>query len=288
MAKTKTAKAPAGAAGAISQADVQQLAAELDLELTSTLRAQLRRSIAKAGYEGARELALEALAKPRAQALARRRACERLVLAGVTIVDPVTTYVEAGVVVGAGTLIQPNSVISGRTSIGENCHIGPNTIIRESRIADGCRILASVVEGAVLEEDVTVGPFAHLREGTRLARGVHVGNFAEVKNARLGRDAKMGHFGYVGDAQVGDEVNIGAGTVTCNFDGVRKHRTVIGKGALIGSDTMLVAPVKVGDGATTGAGAVVTRDVPPDSVAVGVPARARPKRRPAGRRPKGA
>jgi bifunctional UDP-N-acetylglucosamine pyrophosphorylase/glucosamine-1-phosphate N-acetyltransferase len=136
-----------------------------------------------------------------------------------------------------------------------------------------------VVEGAVLKEDVTVGPFSHLREGTRLARGVHIGNFAEVKNARLGRDAKMGHFGYVGDAQVGDEVNIGAGTVTCNFDGVRKHRTVIGKGALIGSDTMLVAPVKVGDGATTGAGAVVTRDVPPDSVAVGVPARARRKRR---------
>ena len=279
MAKTKAAKAPAGAAGTISQADVQQLAAELDLELTSTLRAQLRRSIAKAGYEGTRELVLEALAKPRAQTLARRRACERLLLAGVTIVDPVTTYVEAGVVVGAGTLIQPNSVISGRTSIGENCHIGPNTIICDSRIADGCRILASVVEGAVLEEDVTVGPFAHLREGARLARGVHVGNFAEVKNARLGRDAKMGHFGYVGDAQVGDEVNIGAGTVTCNFDGVRKHRTVIGKGAFIGSDTMLVAPVKVGDGATTGAGAVVTRDVPPDSVAVGMPARARRKRR---------
>ena len=279
MARTNAAKAPAGAGEAIRVAEVQRLAAELGLELTPSLRAQLRRSIAEAGYEAARELALEALARPRARALARRRVCERLLLGGVTLVDPATTYVEDSVVVGAGTVIQPNSVLSGRTQIGGECHIGPNTIIRDSRIADGCRILASVVEGAVLEEDVTVGPFAHLREGTHLARGVHVGNFAEVKKAHLGRGTRMGHFAYVGDAQVGDEVNIGAGTVTCNFDGVSKHRTVIGKGALIGSDTMLVAPVKVGDGAATGAGSVVTRDVPPDSVAVGIPARTRPKRR---------
>ena len=185
---------------------------------------------------------------------------------------------------GAGTVIQPNSVIAGKTAIGRDCVIGPNTIIRDSRIADGCRVVASVVEDAVLEDEVTVGPFAHLREGTHLARGVHVGNFAEIKKARLGRGAKMGHFAYVGDAEVGEDVNIGAGTVTCNYDGVSKHRTVIGKGAFIGSDTMLVAPVKVGDGATTGAGAVVTRDVPPDTVAVGMPARAR--RKPAGRRRK--
>ena len=287
MVRTKAAKAPAGAGEAVRQAEVQRLAAELDLQLTPSLRAQLRRSIAEAGYEAARELALEALAKPRAQALSRRRVCERLLLAGVTLVDPATTYVEDGVGVGAGTVIQPNSVISGRTNIGRGCTIGPNAIIRDSRIGDGCRIVASVVEDAVLEEDVTVGPFAHLRDGTHLARGVHVGNFAEVKKARLGRGAKMGHFAYVGDAQLGEEVNIGAGTVTCNYDGVSKHRTVIGKGAFIGSDTMLVAPVKVGDGAATGAGSVVTRDVPPDSVAVGMPARARPKRRPAGRRRKG-
>jgi bifunctional UDP-N-acetylglucosamine pyrophosphorylase/glucosamine-1-phosphate N-acetyltransferase len=287
MARTRTAKAPAGAGEAVQQAEVQQLAVELGLHLTPSLQAQLRRSIVEAGYEAARELALEALARPRAQALARRRVCERLLLAGVTLVDPASTYVEDGVVVGAGTIVQPNSVISGRTQIGRHCAIGPNTIIRDSRIADGCRIVASVVEGAVLEEDVAVGPFAHLREGTHLARSVHVGNFAEVKKARLGRGAKMGHFAYVGDAQVGDEVNIGAGTVTCNYDGVSKHRTVIGKGAFIGSDTMLVAPVRVGDGAATGAGAVVTRDVPPGTVAVGMPARSRPKRRAAGRRKKG-
>lgn len=287
MARTKAAKAPAGAGDGIRQAEVQRLAAELGLELTPSLRAQLRRSIAEAGYEAARELALEALARPRAQALARQRVCQGLLIAGVTLVDPNTTYVEDGVVVGAGTVIQPNSVVSGRTTIGRGCQIGPNTIIRDSRIADGCHVVASVVEDAVLEEEVTVGPFAHLREGTHLARGVHVGNFAEVKKARLGRGSKMGHFAYVGDAQVGEEVNIGAGTVTCNYDGVSKHRTVIGKGAFIGSDTMLVAPVKVGDGAVTGAGSVVTRDVPPDSVAVGIPARMRSKRRPVERRRKG-
>jgi len=279
MARTKTTRAPAGASGAIRQAEVQRLAAELGLDLTPSLGAQLRRSIAESGYEAARELALEALARPRAQALARQRVSQRLLLTGVAVVDPATTYVEDSVVVGAGTVIQPNSVISGGSEIGGGCYIGPNTIIRDSRIGDGCRIVASVVEGAVLEEDVTVGPFAHLREGTHLARGAHVGNFAEVKKARLGRGSRMGHFGYVGDAQVGDEVNIGAGTVTCNFDGVSKHRTVIGKGAFIGSDTMLVAPVKVGDGASTGAGSVVTRDVPPGKVAVGTPARVRPKRR---------
>jgi len=278
MARTRAAKAPAGAGEAVRQVEVQQLAAELGLELTPSLRRQFHRQIGEAGYEVVRELALEALAKPRAQALARRRVCERLLLAGVTLVDPATTYVENGVVVGAGTVIEPNCVISGRTTIGRVCRIGPNTIIRDSRVADGCRIVASVVEGAELEDEVTVGPFAHLREGTHLARGVHVGNFAEVKKARLGRGAKMGHFAYVGDAQVGEEVNIGAGTVTCNYDGVSKHRTVIGKGAFIGSDTMLVAPVKVGDGATTGAGSVVTRDVPPDTVAVGAPARLRRKR----------
>ena len=281
MARTKATKAPRGGE-AVRQAEVQRLAVELGLELTPDLRAQLRRSIAEAGYEGARELALEALARPKAQAFARQRVCQRLLLAGVTLVDPATTYVEDEVVVGAGTVIQPNTVISGKTAIGRGCQIGPNAVIRDSRIADGCRIVASVVEDAVLEEDVTVGPFAHLRDGAHLARGVHVGNFAEIKKARLGQGSKMGHFGYVGDAQVGEDVNIGAGTVTCNYDGVRKHRTVIGKGAFIGSDTMLVAPVKVGDGAGTGAGAVVTRDVPPDAVAVGMPARAHPKR-PAGR-----
>jgi bifunctional UDP-N-acetylglucosamine pyrophosphorylase/glucosamine-1-phosphate N-acetyltransferase len=131
----------------------------------------------------------------------------------------------------------------------------------------------SVVEQAVMEEGSNVGPFGHLRKGARLGAGAHMGNFGEVKNSYLGPGAKMGHMSYLGDATVGAGANIGAGTITCNYDGKRKHPTVIGKGALIGSDTMLVAPVEVGDGATTGAGSVVTRDVPPGSLAYGVPAR---------------
>ena len=258
---------------------VKRLATELGLELTPSLRAQIKQAIAQEGYAAARERAIEALSRPRAQALARQLLCQRLMLTGVTIVDPATTYIEDGVSVGAETVIHPNTVISGRSRIGRACQIGPNTIVSDCVIGDRCRVVASVVEGAVLEGDVGVGPFSHLRPGSHLASGVHVGNFAEVKNARLGRGAKMGHFGYVGDAQVGDEANIGAGTVTCNFDGVSKHRTTIGQGAFIGSDTMLVAPVRVGDGATTAAGSVVNRDVPADTLAVGIPARIQPKRR---------
>ncbi len=262
---------------------VRKLADELDLELTPSLRKELRRTIAADGYQVARERAAEALSKPIAQTLRQQRICQRLILAGVTIVDPTTIYVDDGVEVGRGTVIHPNTVLSGRTRIGGDCQVGPNTIIADSTVSDHCRVVASMVEDSVLEEEVTVGPFSHLRSGTHLARGVHIGSFAEVKRSRLGRGTKMGHFGYVGDAQVGDDVNIGAGTVTCNYDGVAKHRTVIGRGVFIGSDTMLVAPLKVGDGASTGAGSVVNRDVPPDTLAVGAPARMRSKKRPRGR-----
>jgi bifunctional UDP-N-acetylglucosamine pyrophosphorylase/glucosamine-1-phosphate N-acetyltransferase len=258
--------------------EAKRLATELGLELTPSLRSQLKQAIVQEGYAAARERVVEALSRPRARALARQRLCQRLMLAGVTIVDPATTYIEENVRVEAESVIHPNTVISGRTRIGRACQIGPNTIVSDSTIGDRCRVVASVVEGAVLESDVGVGPFSHLRPGTRLGSGVYVGNFAEVKKSRLGRGAKMGHFGYVGDAQVGDEVNVGAGTVTCNFDGVSKHRTIIDRGAFIGSDTMLVAPVRVGDGASTGAGSVVNRDVPPHTVVVGIPARIRRKR----------
>jgi len=279
MTRAKTATThPSGEAIRLGL-QVKRLATELGLELTPSLRAQLKQAIAQDGYAAARESVVEALSRPRAQALVRQRLCQRLMLAGVTIVDPTTTYIEDGVSVAAETVIHPNTVIYGRTRIGKGCQIGPNSIVSDSTIGDRCRVVASVVEGAVLESDVNVGPFSHLRSGTYLARGVHVGNFAEVKKSRLGPGAKMGHFGYVGDAQVGDEVNIGAGTVTCNFDGVSKHRTTIDRGAFIGSDTMLVAPVRVGEGASTGAGSVVNRDVPPNTVAAGVPARIRRKRR---------
>jgi bifunctional UDP-N-acetylglucosamine pyrophosphorylase/glucosamine-1-phosphate N-acetyltransferase len=203
----------------------------------------------------------------------RLRLCTALAEAGVTIEDPLTTYIGPEVRIGPGTVIRPNTTIGGRTVVGRGCEIGPNAVVMDSTLGDGCRVIASVVEDSVLEEDVQVGPFAHLRQGAHLGPGVRVGNYAEVKASRLGRNTQVNHFSYVGDAEVGADVNIGAGTVTCNFDGRYKHRTVIEDGAFIGSGTMLVAPVRIGRGAATGAGSVVTRDVPAGAVVVGVPAR---------------
>jgi len=208
-----------------------------------------------------------------AQLEERLQECARLMEAGVHIVDPATTYVDVGVEVGAGTVIYPNTTITGETMIGRGCRIGPNTIIADSRIGDECEVLASVIEGASLEAGVDVGPFSHLRPDSYLESGVHIGNFVEVKASRLGAGTKVGHFSYVGDAKVGEDVNMGAGTVTCNYDGKTKNKTTIGRGAFIGSDTMLVAPVNVGAGAATAAGAVVTEDVPDGGQVAGVPAR---------------
>jgi bifunctional UDP-N-acetylglucosamine pyrophosphorylase/glucosamine-1-phosphate N-acetyltransferase len=213
-----------------------------------------------------------------AEAFVRERIRRHHLLAGVTMLDPATTYIDAGVTIGADTTLHPNTSLFGKTAVGEDCVIGPDTRVVDSTLGAGCRVVSSVVEQSTLEDGVTVGPFSHLRGGAHIASGVHIGNFAEVKNSRLGRGVKMGHFSYIGDADVGENVNIGAGTITCNFDGVDKHRTVIGDGAFIGSDTMLVAPVTVGERARTGAGSVVNHDVPSDALAVGVPARIRRKR----------
>lgn len=208
-----------------------------------------------------------------AQTLLRQRINRRWMLAGVTLEDPASTYIEPGVRIGRDTLILPNSHLQGNTVVGKNCVIGPNSMIQNTCMGDRCQIHASVLESAVLEDDVDVGPFAHLRKGAYLASGVHMGNFGEIKNSYLGAGTKMGHFSYLGDATIGPDVNIGAGTITCNYDGREKHPTEIGAGVFIGSDTMLVAPVKLGKGARTGAGAVVTKDVAEDTLAVGVPAR---------------
>jgi bifunctional UDP-N-acetylglucosamine pyrophosphorylase/glucosamine-1-phosphate N-acetyltransferase len=208
-----------------------------------------------------------------AEGALRQRINRGWMLAGVTLVDPATTYIEPDVQIAADTTIWPNTFLQGHTEIGEDCTIGPNAILRDTRVGKRCKVLASVLEKAVLEDDVDVGPFGHLRKGAHLADGVHMGNFGEIKDSYLGPGTKMGHFSYVGNATIGPAVNIGAGTITCNFDGERKHPTEIGAGAFIGSDTMLVAPIKVGEGAHTGAGAVVTKDVPPDTLAVGMPAR---------------
>jgi bifunctional UDP-N-acetylglucosamine pyrophosphorylase/glucosamine-1-phosphate N-acetyltransferase len=209
-----------------------------------------------------------------AEAILRQRVNQDLMLNGVTIIDPKTTYIDANIEIGKDSVIWPNTYLHGSTQIGENCAIGPNTILRDTRVGNHCIVLFSVSDGAIIEDKVDIGPFARLRKGAHLAEGVHMGNFGEIKNAYLGSGTKMGHFSYVGDTDVGTQVNIGAGVVVANYDGKRKHQTEIGARAFIGSDTILVAPLKVGEDAQTGAGAVVTKDVPPNTLAVGMPARA--------------
>jgi bifunctional UDP-N-acetylglucosamine pyrophosphorylase/glucosamine-1-phosphate N-acetyltransferase len=208
-----------------------------------------------------------------AEAAMRQRINRRHMLNGVSLADPASTYIEPEAVIGEDTLVQPNTHILGKTVIGKGNVIGPNTIIRDSTIGDRCKVLASVMDGAKLEDDVDIGPFARLRRGAHLASRVHMGNFGEVKDSYLAPGVKVGHFSYIGNATIGKDTNIGAGTITCNFDGEKKNPTEIGEDVFIGSDTMLVAPVKIGDGARTGAGAVVTKDVPPDTLVVGMPAR---------------
>jgi len=209
----------------------------------------------------------------RAEAALRRRINYQHMLNGVTLIDPDTTYIEEGVTIGADTVIWPNTHLLGETRIGSECQIGPNSYIASSVIGDRVQVIQSVVRDSQVADDVHIGPFAHLRSGTQIGPHVHIGNFAEIKNSTLGAGTRMGHFSYIGDATVGADVNIGAGTITCNYDGLHKHRTVIGDCAFIGSDTMLVAPVSIGHRARTGAGAVVTKDVPDSTLAVGLPAR---------------
>jgi len=212
-----------------------------------------------------------------AEDVVRRRIRERHMLAGVTFHDPASSLVDADVEIASDVVIERGCVLEGRTRIGTGTRVGPYAIVRDTTIGERCRVEASVLEGATLEDDVTVGPYSHLRPGAHLEKSVQLGNFGEVKNARLGRGTKMHHFSYVGDAKVGERVNISAGVITLNYDGVRKHRTEIGDDAFIGSDTLLRAPITVGSRAMTGAGSVVTKNVPDDMLAVGVPARIRKK-----------
>ncbi len=211
----------------------------------------------------------------RAEAELRQRVLLELMASGVTVVDPATTYVDPRARIGPDTVIHPFTVIEGETVVGSGCALGPGAHLISARLGDGVRVWWSVVEHSEVGEGSRVGPYAHLRPGCVLGRGVEVGNFAELKNVRIGDRTKVHHVCYLGDALIGQGVNIGAGTVTCNLRyGVSgKQQTVIEDGAFIGSDTMLQAPVRVGAGAVTGAGAVVTKDLPPGVVAVGVPAR---------------
>lgn len=208
-----------------------------------------------------------------AEALMRRRLLNRLMEGGVTIIDPATTYVHAAAQVGPDTVIHPQSYLEGATAVGARCTIGPQARLVDATLGDDVTVVASSVEHGTIGDGSSVGPYSRLRPGTRVGRFVEIGNFAELKNAVVGDHTKVHHMSYLGDVTVGERVNIGAGTVTCNYDGTRKHQTVIEDEAFIGSDTMLIAPIRIGKGAMTGAGSVVNKDVPPGGVAVGVPAR---------------
>jgi bifunctional UDP-N-acetylglucosamine pyrophosphorylase/glucosamine-1-phosphate N-acetyltransferase len=200
---------------------------------------------------------------------------ERHMLAGVTMVDPIRTYVDATVKLAQDVVLEPGVVLRGSTSIGEGTRIGAGSQIIDTVVGRDCCIWSSVLESSEVEDEVQIGPFSHLRAGSSIGRKVRVGNFAEVKASRLDPGVQQHHFSYIGDAELGERTNVGAGTITCNYDGLRKHRTKIGKRVFLGSDTMLVAPVELGDDARTAAGAVVTRDVPAGMLAVGIPARLR-------------
>ncbi|MBV8197788.1 MAG: bifunctional UDP-N-acetylglucosamine diphosphorylase/glucosamine-1-phosphate N-acetyltransferase GlmU [Candidatus Eremiobacteraeota bacterium] len=215
-------------------------------------------------------------------ALARRemnaRLCAQHMADGVTIVDPATTYLEPELRIGADTVIYPNSTISRLSELGSHCTIGPNSRLSNARLGDRVTVRESVIVDASVGDDTSIGPFAHLRGGAALAQDVRVGNFVEIKNSQLAARVKAGHLAYLGDATVGEDSNVGAGTITCNFDGERKNETTIGRGVSIGSNTSLVAPVTLGDGSLTGAGSVVTRDVPAGERVAGNPARPLPKK----------
>ena len=205
--------------------------------------------------------------------LMRRSTVRSLMLAGVTFIDPAHAYISATAQIGRDCVIHPNVTVEGATVIGENCVLRSGCRISNSRIGDNVTIKDhSLIIDSTVESNCSVGPFAHLRMGAHLEEGSAVGNFVEVKKSRLGRKSKSMHLTYLGDATIGSGTNIGAGTVTCNYDGKNKHATTIGNNVKIGSDTMLVAPVTVGDGAVTAAGSVVTEDVPSDSLVAGVPA----------------
>ncbi len=198
---------------------------------------------------------------------------DKWMVEGVTIPDPLSVYIDAKSTIAKDTIIYPNTHILGNSTVGIDCELGPNSIIRNSTIGDSCLVLSSIIQNSTIDEKVHIGPFAHIRMKSHLQSGVYLGSHVEVKASEIGHGTKSGHFSYIGDAIIGSNVNIGAGTITCNYDGVEKHTTVIGDNVFIGSDSLLIAPITLGDRSTTGAGAVVTKDVPPDSKVLGIPAR---------------
>ena len=208
-----------------------------------------------------------------AESIMRGAINEAFMRGGVTMTDPARVIIDTTVTIAEDVVIEPDVVIQGATTIGRDTRIGAGSTIIDSTIGERCTVRASVIESSTVGDEVRIGPFAHLRPGARVGDAAEVGNYAEIKAATLGARSKQHHFSYLGDAEIGEGVNIGAGTITANYDGRRKHRTIIGDGAFIGSDTIIRAPVTIGEGSVTGAGSVVTHDVPAGTTVVGVPAR---------------
>lgn len=204
-----------------------------------------------------------------ASRLFRRRLNEHWMRQGVTLVDPVTTYIDSGVEIGPDTVIEPGTYLHGNTRIGAGCHIGPDCDLTNAVIEDGARVQRAVVTDSRVGAGSQLGPYAHVRGGAEIGPHCRIGNFVEIKNSQLAHGVKAAHLAYLGDAQIGRGTNVGCGTITCNYDGRHKHRTVIGEGCFIGSDSILVAPLTIGDGATTAAGSVITQDVPALALGVG-------------------
>ena len=203
-------------------------------------------------------------------AIQRGRILDRLMLDGVTIVDPASTYVDDTVTIGPDTVVHPQTVIEGAATIGSECVVGPGCHVSGGRLGDRVTLKPyCVLADSVVDDDATLGPFCHLRPASHVGARARVGNFVELKKSRIGRGSKVPHLSYVGDATLGDDVNIGAGTITCNYDGVAKHETRIGDGAFVGTNSSLVAPLTIGEGAYVAAGSTITRDVPPGALAVG-------------------
>ncbi len=192
---------------------------------------------------------------------------------GVTIVDPKSTFIDEGVIIGQDTIIHPFTFIYAGTVIGNDCIIGPGSQLFATTVEDNAQVISSRVEQSIIRTGGKVGPFSRLRANCEIATGAEVGNFSEMKNTRVGAGSKVHHLGYLGDTTLGEKVNIGAGTITCNYDGAKKHKTTMGDNVFIGSGSLIVAPVNIGDRALTGAGSVVTRDIPAGKVAFGVPAK---------------
>lgn len=204
----------------------------------------------------------------RAAAIMRQRLLAEHMLAGVTVTDPSSTYVDAGVSIGRDTVLEPMTTLSGETSIGEGCVIGPSSTVVDSSVDDGVRLVSSHVTGAEIAAGCNLGPFAYIRPGTRLEAGAKAGAFVEIKNSSVGEGSKVPHLSYIGDAEIGKHTNIGAGNITANYDGINKHRTRIGDNVHTGADTVFVAPVETGDDSMTGAGSVITGDIAPGALGI--------------------